>query len=274
MSSLATSICKDLISQNEKAFISDGIIQFGYRPDGRRADQIRRRTILECPVAQAMGSSRVIISESSHPTDVLVAIKGEIVQNPAQSGIKVSVESGGTIRSGTIEDRNAVIGLWFTSFISDSRCLDSDLFVILEDKHFWSLTVEVLVISDLAGGLFDSIGLAIREALKSCRLPHVQVEISGESESLKVSDDPALSKSIEVAELPVCTEVGMLSSQMFLVDMSVAEEQCCLCTFWTAIDLSGTIYNVDLVGSAALIDPQVVSQVLSTALSLAFDDNK
>ena len=274
MSSLATSICKDLVSQNEKSFISDGIIQFGHRPDGRQANQIRKKIVLEGPVAQAMGSSRVIISESSHPTDVLVAIKGEIVQDPLQSGIKVIVESSGTNRIGNIEDRNAVLGLWFTSLLSDSQCLGKDLFIILEDKHFWSLTVEVLVISDLAGGLFDCVGLAIREALRSCRLPHVQVEISGESETLNVSDDPALSRSIDVSELPVCTEIGMMSSQVFLVDMNISEEQCCLCVFWTAIGANGTIYNVNLIGSDALIESQVVTQVLSTALSLIFEGNK
>jgi exosome complex RNA-binding protein Rrp42 (RNase PH superfamily) len=272
MTSLATASCKDLISQNEKTFITDGIVSFGYRSDGRRVDQIRKKIFIESPVAQAMGSSRVIISESSHPTDVLVAIKGDIVQDPALSGIKVSVESAGTNRIGSIEDRNAILGLWFKSFISESQCFGPEFFVIQEDKHFWNLSVEVLVISDLAGGLFDCMGIAIREALKSCRLPHVQIEVSGESESVNISDDPSLSKSIEISDLPICTEIGLISPQLFLVDTNLSEENCCICKFWTAIDASGKVYAVDSIGSDALVDSQTVFQVLSTALSLS--DNK
>jgi exosome complex RNA-binding protein Rrp42 (RNase PH superfamily) len=270
--SASSFITKELLSSNEMAFMTQGIAEFGIRIDGRKIDQRRRRNFEENPVVQALGSSRVTITDSSHTTDVLIAVKGEFVQDPSLAGVKVTVESShcsSTNQKNRLEDRNAILSLWFSRLINESRCLDFDLLVISPNSFYWSLVIEVLVISDLGGSLVDCIGLGIRKALQSCRLPQVSVEVSGDNEALSVSDDPSLSKALSVDSFPHCFEVGLVDRDLFLVDMSPSEEHCCQSTFWTAIGESGRIFAVEQMGKEALISPQTIIQALSIALSEA-----
>ena len=260
---------KELLSENERTFILQGITtQSGIRLDGRGNEQVRRKDVQVNPVAQAMGSCRVTLQDTCHGTDVLVAIKGEIVQDASQSGIKVVLESSNFAE--LREERNSVMAQWFTRLFKESKCIDAECLVILEDRFFWSLTAEVLIISDLGGGLFDCVGLGLKEALNGCRLPHVQVEVGGESEALTVSDDPSLSRAVQATQFPGCCEVGVISGEAncFLIDMSMAEEECCQCTFWAALHPhTGKVFCIEQVGNDALLDPQVIPQVLSRALA-------
>lgn len=266
MSSSATFVCKELLSENERTFMLRGMRQ-GIRLDGRGNEDSRRKQVQVNPVAQAMGSCRVTIEETGHGTDVLVAIKGEIVQDPQQAGIKVILESSNFAENNR-EERNLVMAQWFTRLLRQSRCMEQESSVILTDRFFWSLTAEVLIISDLGGGLFDCVGLGLKEALAGCRLPHVQVEVGGESEALTVSDDPSLSQALCITQFPGCCEVGIAEAGCFLLDMSVAEAECCSSTFWAALHhQSGKVFCIEQVGNDALLDPQLIPQVLSRALA-------
>lgn len=259
-------MCKELLSENERTFMLQGMRQ-GMRLDGRKLEQARKKDVQVNPVAQAMGSCRVTVQDSSHGTDVLVAVKGEIVQDPQQSGVKVLLESSNFAE--LREERNLVMAQWFTRVLRESRCVAPEVLVILPERFYWSLTAEVLVISDLGGGLFDCVGLGLKEALNACRLPHVQVEVGGESEALTVSDDPSLSRALQGStHFPGCCEVGVVQDGCFLLDMSVAEGECCLSTFWAALNVqTGKVYGIEQVGNDALLDPQLIPQVLSRAFN-------
>lgn len=62
-----------------------------------------------------------------------------------------------------------------------SGCVDLDALGLIPGKTCWILQIEVQAM-DYAGGLFDSVCLAVKAALLTCRVPRVQVVRSGDAE--------------------------------------------------------------------------------------------
>jgi exosome complex RNA-binding protein Rrp42 (RNase PH superfamily) len=284
----STSACAELLSSTERSFITSGIIEHNIRLDGRKCTDRRKYFIEAGAVPQAVGSARVILQDSINPTDVIVAIKGDlkpVLNHPAifkkpQELVVVSIDSGGisplASKAALLESRNLKMAAWFSDVLC--RCLDSRSLSLEETANFgWGLRLEVLIICELGGGLVEAIGLALNAALKSCKLPSVCFE-QGSEVNEGLSLDEANTRPIRLPPaLPVYMEIGCLGPHhdTFLGDLSVAERLCCHGVFWVALEpLSRQIYSLESAFCSQLLPSACIIESLSAALSLCQHTNE
>lgn len=280
---MASSTCTEFLSFAERVFITQGLLDHDIRLDGRKSTDRRSCSIETGFVSQSFGSARVILKDSMQPTDVVVAIKGDLkpqtihpllFKNPSDY-LVVTVECGGvstsSSRSSFIAERNARLSAWLTQVIQTAippRSLQ------LEEtgNYSWYLRCEVLIVCELGGGLLDSIGLALSAALKSCRLPTVVVEKGSEMEEALTLDDANL-KALAVASMPVFLEIGLLNSPTafrLVADLGVAERHSCSSCFMVAIEpQSRRIYSIETLFCNQLLLPSRLVDVLSLAFTQA-----
>lgn len=269
-----------LLSSSEKEYIRLGVEE-DIRADGRKRLDFRQFEVEVDVVPQAAGSARVRLGR----TEVLVSIKTDIGRPDlaapgkgnilcsvdAASGAAASAAAGSGMGAMDVEDKqkNSRLGelsTALTTILKDSGGINLRDLLIVEGKHCWLVYVDVLIL-DEDGNMMDAIMLATRAALSRTSLPGVTIEEGGEETEIVLSDDPALSKTINVSSIPLTVTINQLG-RSYLVDATVPEEICSEAAVTMAVDKAGRIlYSKKQL--AGMVDPSLLMEILQAGQRLA-----
>lgn len=269
-----------LLSTSEKEYIRLGV-ESDLRSDGRKRLDFRPFGLEVDVVPQAAGSARLRLGR----TDILVSVKTDIgrpdLASPSHGSIACSVDAasgaaaaasaGAGSSTGDQDDRGrndrlAELSTTLTALLRTSGGLDLSQLCIVPGRHCWLLHVDVLIL-DEDGNLLDAIVLASRAALARCRLPGVAVEEGGEETEIVLSDDPALSRLLDTASVPVTVTLCQLGAS-FVADATVSEEACSEAALSLAVDSAGSVlYTKKMLGGS--IEPSRLVDMLHSGQRLA-----
>jgi exosome complex component RRP42 len=231
------------LSPGEIHFLKDGI-HMDIRADGRSRLDYRPFTLETGILAQANGSSRLILDA----TTVMVGVKAEIgapdPMTPNSGSISVSVQCSPSAspefegRGG--ESLNTELAQFFERCLQSKGVLDLRSLSLLDGKQCWILHVDVIVL-DSSGNLFDSIAIAIRGALLNTTLPHVDVSI-GEDNKYEFEVDQERIYLLYAECVPVCVSLALIGDDV-VVDATLEEELCQDCRVTFAVNKQGNVVS-------------------------------
>lgn len=155
----------------EHLFIKQGIEQ-GVRCDGRHPLESRPLSITTSTLLQAAGSSSLSVELSS--PHIIVGAKAEISQSE-KGAFKVTIDvmekSSKSLR-GKTEHMEKMIELLMLKYI------DTQQLTIVEGKKYWTVYIDVVVLDKLASNALEHISFAILAALRTLKIPDMQVYIN------------------------------------------------------------------------------------------------
>jgi exosome complex component RRP42 len=143
---------------------------------------------------------------------------------------------------------------------------------IVEARQCWELYVDALVLERGGGNLFDAVGLAVRAALATTKIPRVDLvegDVPGVME-LEVSDDPEQCRTFDCAGVPVCVTLTRVGTA-FVVDATDLEERCSGARLVVGVSPKGTVCGLQKAGKSGLppsVLPDMVHVAQKTGLAL------
>lgn len=198
------------------------------RSDGRSFNEFRPIDVTAKPVDSADGSFSLRLGN----TCVLTGVKGKIEEpnpsDPAKGMIEVTCKLPPNAlhdfkwSRDSSADQEIVLSSRLKDILTSSGCLDLSQLVIQEEKHVWSLEVEVIVL-DFDGNIFDSCLACIIGCLAFTSLPKVEV---GQETDNPV--DQFIFKEeripLKLKSFPFSTTIAIFEGGILLVDPTVEEE--------------------------------------------------
>ena len=143
---------------------------------------------------------------------------------------------------------------------------------LLAGRHCWSLSVDALVLNG-DGNLVDSAVLACRAALQAARLPAVSIEEGLEGSEIVLSEDPALARTLQCADLPVAVTLGLVSRPgalpTYFIDPTATEEACTHATLTAAFSPATLSCCYLQKHGSASVDPSILADMLQVAQGTA-----
>jgi len=269
---------KRTISEAEARFIEGGVA-VGVRNDGRKQLDVRPIEVETGVVATANGSARVRVGGCAPLTEVLVGVKAELSEPRADSpnrgclhfGVQVATDaSGGGAEEA--EDTAMEVCRAVARIVGDSASLDLAQLCVVPGRRCWELCVDALVLSRGAGALVDAVGIAVRAALATTRLPRVEVleaesgdgaAASEEDLELEVDDDPEAARLFNASGVPVCVTLSRVGSQT-IADATAQEEACASARLVVGVTPSGAVCGLHKVGRGGL-SPSSLPEMLRAA---------
>lgn len=244
------------ISDTEISFSCRGCKE-EVRYDGRGSSDYRPISLENSIFPHLNGSSRVKVSES---TDIICSIKLEIAEPDAStpnSGIlefhvdispscKVSMDDRGLSAAG------AQIANNLQSIYLGSSSINLEDLAIIPGKYCWSIQVDLLVL-EMDGDPTDVCSIATLVALKSCKIPKVELLTGdfGALEDFDISGDLADGVPINCNDAPICISVAKVGG-VLIVDCSAMEQACADSAVSVAIDPRGMCCGVTYLQSGIM----------------------
>jgi exosome complex RNA-binding protein Rrp42 (RNase PH superfamily) len=256
------------VSDAEIAFVSSGC-QAKLRYDGRGPSDCRSISLENNIFPHLNGSSRVKISDS---IDVICSLKLEIAEpnmaTPDEGLLEIHVDISPSCRI-SLDDRSLqAIGLQISSSLQStylgSSSVDLKTLSIIVGKFCWSIQVDLLILQ-IDGDPSDACSIATYVALRSCKMPKVEL-IAGESgtqEDFEVSGDLSDGLSFNCGDVPLSITILKVGS-VFLVDSSGLEQACASCALSISIDQRGNCCGLSYLKSGAM-----TIEELEEAISIA-----
>lgn len=242
---------------SEKKFIVDGIKQ-GLRCDGRSPLNSRVLELKSNTELLAAGSSQINIElESPH---VICGVKAEIADI---NEITLSIELAGK-SSIYNRERFKEISVILEKLLLDH--IEKSQFEILQEKKYWKIFIDVLVIDENASNLVEHIGISILEALRNTRVISVvgYVNKNTKEEFLEVAEGYW---NLDISNVPVVISVSVTGENLVL-DLNSEEEECVEATIHIAVDAHGNIRGIIKEGAGCLPFYQLL-QTFTTAKAAA-----
>ncbi|KAI3650483.1 hypothetical protein MP228_003964 [Amoeboaphelidium protococcarum] len=289
-----------MISVAEQNFILDGIEQ-GVRQDGRSNQKTRNFTIQNGVLPQCNGSARVLNADG---TEILVSIRAELQQSQHVDLLQIKLQNPGItslntdkqVTNGAGQFRcaiefacNSENGVRYApddhiafqyqqaivSIYSSNSVIDYEKLSVIPGRTRWVLYADVLIQSDIGGGVVDLICIGINAALKDCRIPNIRVEdVDKRADDTTMVDyevdlDDQSMTLLPLVDLPaVVTFYATPSQRQYIVDPLLDECKVSACHAMCAVHRNGAILSVQMFGHGSL-DTLQLTEILQTAPSLA-----
>lgn len=222
-------------------------------------------------LVQTNGSASLRIGDSR----IVVGIKAEIgAPNPAfpnRGQIVCSVDWGRSPDNSTNSEKNELLANSLSRALervltpspANQGGLDLNSLCIIPGRQCWILYIDALIFGR-AGNLLDSISICTRAALRSTRIPKINLvpgELHGELE-IELSDDPLECTRIDVQNIPICVSLTKIGKR-YIIDPSPEEEQCMNMQFTVGVDRAGNFCGMTKSGRGG-IDPSGVLEMLQS----------
>lgn len=167
----------DTFSQNEKEFFRKALLDFDMRMDGRDKMMLRDFEVKTEVVPSAFGSVKVVFRDSHK--EILFAVKAEILYQPTDKLVNVSLDSMHKIEDLTLKSQieNYIDSLVLSQVAKDSLKINKD-----NPDYFWKLYIDVYIFDFIKLSLLQLLMLGVKEVLAEVKLPKLSVfrnEITG-----------------------------------------------------------------------------------------------
>lgn len=231
------------ISDTEISFCCQGCEE-DVRYDGRGSSDYRPISLENNIFPHLNGSSRVRVSGS---TDIICSVKLEIAEPDSMSPnsgilefhVNISPSCKISMDDKSLKAFGNLIANNLQSIYSGSSCINLEDFGIIAGKYCWSIQID-LVVLEMDGDPSDICSIATLVALRSCKVPKVEILIGefGAEEDFEISSDLADGLVINCCDVPICICVVKVGS-VLIVDCNSAEHACADSAVSIAIDPKG-----------------------------------
>ena len=262
------------MSEAERTFIVHGV-QDNFRGDGRGCEDYRHVDIETDVLSNASGSAKLSLGN----TDVLVGVKVDITQPTAERQnegrleffVDFSANAAPAFEGRGGEELAAEIGAVLSRTYDQPSCLDLKPLCLIPRQQCWVINVDVVLLQ-CGGNLLDAVGLAVKAALFSTRIPSIRVTCTerGDTE-LEISDDPYQVTRLDVSNLPTVVTVNKIGHS-HVVDATEQEEECTLARVYLAVDDKGNLAYLRKAGGGSL-DPESVFDMVETGKKVGMSLN-
>ncbi|OWA52285.1 putative Exosome complex exonuclease RRP42 [Hypsibius exemplaris] len=268
------------INENEKKFLSDGIIDHDYRLDGRGPLDYRTVRIELGVVSSATGSAKVTLGSSSVLATAKLSIRTPGKITPDEGLIEISVDSSlPTSRRdnddeedmGMSEDEVKQI---LESVYRESGGIDKRRLCIVKGSKCWELFFDVIIF-EKGTSVMDAASLAIKAALFDAKFPNLTVlEEEFDQCEVEFTDDPFDFWQMDVTRVPTIASLHKIGP-VFLVDVTKEEMMTADASVVVAADINRTIYyqNTECGGSECGFELNVLEELVETSSSLCQEIN-
>lgn len=228
-------------------------INDGYRDNNRGLDEYRPISIETDVISKAEGSARVKIGD----TQVIVGIKTQLGEPfPDTPGLGVLMTgcemlpiADPAFEPGPPSEDSIELARVVDRGIRESNLVDLDKLCVEEGKKVWILFIDLHII-DNCGNLFDACELGVMAALKSTKLPTVNIE----GEEVEIDRENTI-------DLPINNKVAMCTfvkiGEELILDPSLIEEEVADARLNVAVTEDGKICAMQKGGSLSLTKDEI-----------------
>lgn len=244
------------IASSEEIQFYQKCLNLGRRIDGRLCNQMRpfELTHGEDVINTCNGSSRLYLADENFT--ILAGIKADVVslQNHTGSLVSLSVTSSLSKNQAPLENEylNKIIDeiTFYFQGLLDKHVGQSKL-VLLEKKLGWSVYIDIYINGYIGFANVDHMSYAIRAALKSCRLPELDINLNNISNEYTFSIKGGSICPFADIDVPHLIVGGFNKSQVYF-DLTPKESLACEVLFLGSILPSGEILELRKIGKILL----------------------
>ncbi|GAU95388.1 hypothetical protein RvY_07012 [Ramazzottius varieornatus] len=263
------------INASEQQFLSEGIIDYDFRLDGRGPLDYRTIHISIGEVLSASGSARVTLGETCVLATVKTAIKTPSKSHPDFGFIEFSIDSSPLTshkhdeeedESRSPQEARSIL----QSVYQESGGVDRRKLCIVKGSKCWALFFD-LIIFEKGTSLLDAASLAVKAALFDTKFANVTV-VEDELDQFEVefTDDPYDYWQMDATSVPVVTSLHKIGP-VFLVDVTKEEQVAANASVVIATNSKGTLFyqNTDWKGSQFGFELNLIDEAMETACRAA-----
>mmetsp|Transcript_7024 Transcript_7024/g.30888 ORF Transcript_7024/g.30888 Transcript_7024/m.30888 type:complete len:284 (-) Transcript_7024:3296-4147(-) len=243
------------ISSTEADYVALGASS-DFRADGRHALEFRDVIVESHLVPSVSGSCRAQVGG----TDVLVYVKGELGPARGKNGNEGVITFTAHYASVTGLDNeirtsnmlNAELEESLNRLFSEKQAANLEKLCLLKGHVAWTLLVDVTVLK-VDGNVLDVASFAVRNALLTALVPHVEVirGEEGEVDEIEVDDEPASRRLLLEGDPPVFISLYLMGSK-WMLDASQDEEASMTSKLSVGVNSSGKVCGIVKAGKGAL----------------------
>lgn len=202
-----------ITSTIEKQYIKN-LLDSNRRLDGRAIDEYREIKIEYDVVEKAEGSAIVHLGDTKVIAGVKILLGKPYSDYPNKGTLIVTAElnpvASPEFRNGPPQPDTIELARVTDRLIRESECIDLEDLCIIENKHVWTVFIDIYPLDD-DGNLIDACALAAYAALKSAKVPQITVD---EEENVEIIEDSY--RPIKINNIPIAITTSKIGKHMLL----------------------------------------------------------
>ncbi|CAG9462291.1 unnamed protein product [Pedinophyceae sp. YPF-701] len=241
----------------------DRLLEAGARPDGRALGETRALSVTHGTVTTADSSALVSLGD----TTVLACVKLEVaVPSDAapdcgriETAVEVSPLAAPNLRSPAAPPLAHTVTEHLARHVNSNDCVDARELCIVPRSACWVLRLDVNVLG-ADGGVRDAALIAAVSALRTLRLPPVQLNDVGNVEA----DGGGAGRALTLARLPASVTCGVSRGRV-IADLTAEEEALVDGAVCVTLADADTLLGIEKLGEANTVDMVVLSTCVDFA---------